>query len=159
MYPLSLIHELTNKLKGAKYFTKLDVHWGYNTVRIKDGDKWRVAFCTNRDLYKALMMFLCLMNFPAMFQMIMNMIFCKLINKGKVVICIDDIMIFTADIEEHHQIEKEVLEILWKINLFLKPSKCKFETKETEYLRLIVGHGTAKMDLVKVKAIAEWPVP
>lgn len=97
------------------------------------------------------------MNFPAMFQMIMNMIFCKLINKGKVVICIDDIMIFTADIEEHHQIEKEVLEILWKINLFLKPSKCKFETKETEYLRLIVGHGTAKMDLVKVKAIAEWP--
>ena len=40
-YPLPLIPELVNKLKGAKYFTKLDVHWGYNNVWIWEGDKWK----------------------------------------------------------------------------------------------------------------------
>src|ERR1700677_4100660 len=38
-YPLPLISELLNKLKGVKYFTKLDVRWGYNNVRIRDGDQ------------------------------------------------------------------------------------------------------------------------
>ena len=46
-YPLSLISELVNQLQGAKYFTKLDVRWGYNNVRIKEGDEWKGAFRTN----------------------------------------------------------------------------------------------------------------
>ena len=43
-YPLLLILELIAKLWGAKYFTKLDVHWGFNNVRIKEGDEWKAAF-------------------------------------------------------------------------------------------------------------------
>ena len=43
-YPLLLISELIDKLKNAKYFTKLDIRWGYNNIRIKEGDKWRAAF-------------------------------------------------------------------------------------------------------------------
>ena len=43
-YPLLLIPELITKLWGAKYFTKLDVRWGFNNVRIKKGDEWKVAF-------------------------------------------------------------------------------------------------------------------
>ena len=46
-YPLPLIQELINKMKQAKYFTKLDVHWGYNNIRIKEGDEWKAAFKTN----------------------------------------------------------------------------------------------------------------
>ncbi len=53
-YPLPLISELVNKLRGAKYFTKLDVRWGYNNVRIKDRDEWKAAFCTNRGLFEPL---------------------------------------------------------------------------------------------------------
>ena len=43
-YPLPLISKLINKLRGAKYFTKLDVRWGFNNVRMKEGDKWKAAF-------------------------------------------------------------------------------------------------------------------
>ena len=43
-YPLPLISELINKLQGARYFTKLDVRWGFNNVRMKDGDEWKAAF-------------------------------------------------------------------------------------------------------------------
>jgi len=46
-YPLPLISELINKLRGAKYFTKLDVRWGFNNVRMKEGDEWKAAFRTN----------------------------------------------------------------------------------------------------------------
>jgi hypothetical protein len=56
-YPLPLISELINKLQGAKYFTKLDVHWGFNNVHMKEGDEWKAAFWTNHGLYKPLVMF------------------------------------------------------------------------------------------------------
>ncbi len=46
-YPLPLISELMDKLWGAKYFSKLDIRWGYNNVRIKYGDEWKAAFRTN----------------------------------------------------------------------------------------------------------------
>jgi hypothetical protein len=46
-YPLPLIPELIAKLWGAKYFTKLDVRWGFNNVRMKEGDEWKAAFQTN----------------------------------------------------------------------------------------------------------------
>jgi len=38
-YPLPLIQELINKVKGATYFTKLDIRWGYNNERIKKRDE------------------------------------------------------------------------------------------------------------------------
>jgi len=56
-YPLPLISELITQLRGAKYFTKLDVRWGFNNVRMKPGDEWKAAFRTNRGLFEPLVMF------------------------------------------------------------------------------------------------------
>ncbi len=56
-YPLPLISELIDKLRRAKYFTKFDVHWGYNNVRIRKGDEEKATFCTNRGLYEPTIMF------------------------------------------------------------------------------------------------------
>jgi hypothetical protein len=56
-YPLPLIDDLIHRLKGVRYFTKLDVHWGYNNVRIQEGDEWKAAFCMNRGLFKHLVMY------------------------------------------------------------------------------------------------------
>ncbi len=38
-YPLLLIPELIDKFKGTKIFSKIDLHWGYNNIGIKEGDK------------------------------------------------------------------------------------------------------------------------
>jgi hypothetical protein len=46
-YPLPLISEIMDKIKGAKFFTKFDVRWGYNNVRIRTEDQWKAAFKTN----------------------------------------------------------------------------------------------------------------
>ena len=83
----------------------------------------------------------------------------NLIMKRKVVIYLDDILIFSKDINEHHQITHKVLQILWENKLSLKPEKCKFETTETKYLGMIIRNGQVKMDPKKVEAIAKWVNP
>jgi len=76
-YPLPLIPDILNMVSKAKvkYFTKLDIQWGYNNVRIKEGDEWKAAFQMNRGLFKPLVMFFGLTNSPVMFQTMMNDIF------------------------------------------------------------------------------------
>ena len=74
-YPLPLIQELLDKLKGARYFTKLDIRWGYNNVRIKEGDEWKAAFRTNMGLFEPTVMFFGLTNSPPSFQTMMNTLF------------------------------------------------------------------------------------
>ncbi|QRW23178.1 Retrotransposable element Tf2 protein [Rhizoctonia solani] len=65
-------HDLMAQLRGAKVFTKLDLRWGYNNVRVKEGDKWKTAFQTKYGLYKSLVMTFGLTNAPAAFQHFMT---------------------------------------------------------------------------------------
>ncbi len=66
-YPLPLISKLIDKLRSAKYFTKLDVRWGYNNIQIREGDEEKAAFRTNRALFEPTVMFFGLTNSPATF--------------------------------------------------------------------------------------------
>ncbi len=138
-YLLPLISELIDKLRGAKYFTKLDVRWGYNNVRIQEGNEEKAAFCTNRGLFEPTVMFFRLTNSPTTFQWMMNDIFHNLIREGKAMIYLDDILIFSKNLDEHQQIVKRILQCLRKNKLFLKAEKCEFEVLETEYLGVIIS--------------------
>ena len=158
-YPLPLISELVSQLCGARYFTKLDVRWGFNNVRIKPGDEWKVAFCTNRGLFEPLMMFFGMTNSPAIFQTMMNDIFRTLIAEGIVVVYLDDILIFTRTEEKHKRAVWRVLEVLAEHKLFLRPEKCEFHWKEIEYLRLVISENKVAMDPVKVAGVCDWPTP
>jgi len=158
-YPLPLIPELIAKLRGAKYFTKLDIRWGFNNVRIKEGDEWKAAFRTNRGLYEPLVMFFGLTNSPTTFQTMMEDIFEDLISEGVVVVYLDDILIFTETLEEHQKITRRVLELLEKHKLYLRPDKCEFEKTTIEYLGVIISHSSVAMDPVKIAGVIEWPAP
>jgi hypothetical protein len=72
---------------GAKYFTKLNVHWGYNNIRIKEGDEWKAMFRTNHSLFEPLVMFFRLTNSPETFQTMINEIFQDFIMEGVVCVC------------------------------------------------------------------------
>jgi hypothetical protein len=56
-----------DKLKGAKYFTKLDICWGYNNIWIRKWNEWKAAFKTNKGLFKPTVMFFGMCNSPATF--------------------------------------------------------------------------------------------
>lgn len=100
-YPLLLVVDIISRLQGARYFTKFDVHWGYNNIQIKQGDEWKAAFSTNCGLFEPNVMFFGLTNSPATFQVLMNLIFADLIAAGKVAVYLDNILIFSGQLDEH----------------------------------------------------------
>ena len=104
-YPLPLISEIMDKLKGAKYFTKMDIRWGYNNVRIKEGDEWKAAFKTNRGLFEPTIMFFGLCNSPATFQSMMDSIFVLEIEGNLVIVYMDDILCFSDNLDDLIKIE------------------------------------------------------
>jgi len=158
-YPLPLISELVSQLRGAKYFTKLDVWWGFNNVRIKPGDEWKAAFRTNCGLFEPLVMFFGITNSPATFQTMMNDIFRTLIAEGIIVVYLDDILIFTRMEKEHERAVWRVLEVLVEHKLFLRLEKCEFHRKEIEYLGLVILENKVAMDPVKVAGVHDWSTP
>lgn len=158
-YPLPLISDLVDKLRNARYFSKLDVRWGFNNVRIKEGDEWKAAFRTTRGLFEPLVMFFGLTNSPSTFQTMMNDLFRELITEGVVIIYLDDILIYTKTREEHRRVLKRVLEILQRNKLFLRADKCDFEQTKVEYLGVVISEGKIEMDPVKVSGVRDWPTP
>jgi len=159
-YPLPLISELIHRISGKKWFTKFDVRWGYNNIRIKEGDEWKAAFKTSNGLFEPTVMFFGLTNSPATFQTMVNDELMEFIDRGEGSVYMDDIVIHTDGTkEEHEAIIHKWLAKLEKLSLFLKPSKCQFHQKEVEYLGMIVGNGNVHMDPVKVEGITQWLTP
>jgi Reverse transcriptase (RNA-dependent DNA polymerase) len=156
-YPLPLISEIMDKLKGAKYFTKLDVHWGYNNVQIRKGDEWKAAFKTNKGLFKPTVMFFGMCNSPATFQAMMDDIFMTMIDNRLVIVYMDDIIIFADTKEELEWITKLVLEKLREHNLFLKAKKCKFCQTRIEYLGMIIEEGRSLWTLSNLEELGTGP--
>ena len=81
------------------------------------------------------------------------------ISEGVVVVYLDDILIFTKTLEEHRKVVCQVMEVLQKYSLSLKPEKCEFERTSIEYLGVVVSHDSVKMDPKKVAGVLEWPTP
>ena len=157
--PLPLIGEVIDKLKEAKYFNKLDLIWGYNNVRIKEGDKWKAAFLTNKGLFKPRVMYFGLYNSPGTFQRMMNSIFWELLHEGVLANYMDDFVIPARSMEELEERTIRFLKIAEKHNLYFKRSKCDFNMKEIPILGVIVGKRQVKMEQEKIKAVKEWKTP
>jgi len=94
-YPLPLIKELIRNLVKKTWFTKFDIHWGYNNICIKKGDEWKATFKTNRGLFEPTVMFFGLTNSLATFQTMMNVLFHNEIVSEDIIIYMDDILITT----------------------------------------------------------------
>ncbi|QRW23207.1 Retrotransposable element Tf2 protein [Rhizoctonia solani] len=158
VYPLPRQDDLMAKLRHAKIFTKLDLRWGYNNVRIKKGDEWKTAFRTKYGLFEYLVMPFGLTNAPAAFQHFMNDLFRDLIDVT-VVIYLDDILIFSENPEDHPTHVREVLSRLMKNQLFCKLSKCHFHVTTVDYLGIVISPSGFSMDQKKVEAVTSWPQP
>ncbi|QRW21239.1 Retrotransposable element Tf2 protein [Rhizoctonia solani] len=158
VYPLPRQDDLMAKLRHAKMFTKLDLCWGYNNVRIKEGDEWKTAFRTKYGLFKYLVMPFGLTNAPAAFQHFMNDLFRDLIDVT-VVIYLDDILIFSEDPKKHPEHVREVLSRLMKNQLFCKLSKCHFHVTTVDYLGIVISPAGFSMDQKKIEAVTSWPQP
>ena len=109
--------------------------------------------------FELTVMFFGLMNSPATFQAMMNELLRDLINTGKVVVFIDDMIVGTETEEGHDELVAEVVKRLEENDLYVKPEKCKWKVKEVEFLGVVIGPEGIKMKEEKVKGVLEWLTP
>ena len=158
-YPLPLISDVLENIGTKKVFMKMDLRWGYNNVRIREGDKWKAMFTIPEGSFEPTVMFFGLTNSPATFQAMMNKLLRDLINTGKVAAFIDNVIVGTETEEGHDNIVAEVIRRLEENNLYIKLEKCKWKVREVEFLRVIIGPDGIKIEEKKVKGVVEWPTP
>ena len=164
-YPLLLIPQQINRLHRCTLFTKFDIWWGYNAVRIKKGHEWKAAFTTNEGLYEPMVMFFGLCNSPTTFQSMMNMLFRNQIASGELTVYMDDMAMHTTlregetpkeHLERHRKIVNEVLAILEQNNLYLNIDKCKFKQLHIDFLRVHIKNNQLKMEDAKIEKVRDW---
>ncbi|KAK3549364.1 hypothetical protein QTP70_035069 [Hemibagrus guttatus] len=157
-YPLPLVPAALEQLRGARFFTKLDLRSTYNLVRIHEGDEWKTAFHTTHGHYEYLVMPFGLTNAPAVFQSLINEVFQDILGKW-VIAYIDDILVYSTSLEEHVHHVWAVLSRLQQNHLYVKPEKCEFHRTTITFLGYVISQQGVKMDLTKVRAVTEWPNP
>ncbi|KAL0199034.1 hypothetical protein M9458_007574, partial [Cirrhinus mrigala] len=157
-YPLPLVPAALEELRGACIFSKLDLRSAYNLVRIRRGDEWKTAFITLAGHYEYQVMPYGLTNSPSIFQNFMNEVFREFLHRF-VIIYIDDILIYSRELAEHHRHVTQVLQCLRKHQLFLKAEKCEFHQSTIQFLGYVISPAGIQMDLGKVDAVRDWPQP
>ena len=89
----------------------------------------------------------------------MDMTFEDIIERGCMVIYMDDIMNFLNNLDTLEKLDKDVLQQLQEKNIYLKPTKCEFKKTKIKYLGMVITEGKISMDSVKLKGIWDWPAP
>ena len=157
-YPLPLISELLDRVKGAKYFTKIDVRDAFNRLRIALGHEFKTAFRTRYGHFEYLVMPFGLTGAPSTFQSYINDIIHDCLDRFAVAY-MDDILIYSNSLQEHILHVRTVLQKLLSAGLYAKLEKCKFHVQKVSFLGFIILSEGISMDPERIRTVAEWPVP
>lgn len=141
--PLPRIDMCIDCLASASIFSCLDLQSGYWQLKVEESDRIKTAFITKYGLFEYTKMPFGLCNAPATFQRCLELIF-RGLQWQTILIYLDDIIIFSSDIDEHFHHLQEVLKRLKNAGLKLKLSKCDLIKGEILYLGHIVGKDGVK---------------
>ena len=89
----------------------------------------------------------------------MNELLRDLINTGKVIAFIDDIIVGTESKEGHDKLVGEIIKRLEENNLYMKLEKCKWKVREVGFLGVVIGPKGIKIEEEKIEGVWEWPIP
>ena len=137
-YPLPRIDTLLDRLGEPRVFTKLDIASGYHQIAMDKGSIYSTAFTTHLGQWEFLVMSFGLCNAPATFQQLMNKVFAAEIN-SLILVCLDDILVFSRSIEEHWSHLRKALQRLREAKLYGRLHKCDFLKTRVDYLGLEVS--------------------
>ena len=157
-YPLPRIDNLLDQLKGAKYFSKIDLRSGYHQMKIREQDIPKTAFVTRHGQFEFTVVAFGLTNAPAYFMNMMNKIFMEELDRF-VVVFIDDILVYSKTREEHEKHLRIVLEKLRRNWLYGKFSKCDFWLEEVAFLGHVITAEGVAVDPTKIEAVVNWRQP
>ncbi len=116
---LHLISRLLDHLNHAKVYIKIDLHGTYNLVCIRKCDEWKTMFKIRYNHFEYVVMPFGLTNTFVIFQHFMNNVFCEYLDDF-VVCYIDDIFIFSKNMEDRECHVCVVLEKFWEVGFYAK---------------------------------------
>jgi hypothetical protein len=157
-YPLPMIDDLFDQLKGALIFSKIDLLSGYHQLKVREEDIPKTAIRTRYGHFEFLVMPFGLTNAPSLFMDLMNRVFHEYLDSF-VVVFIDHILVYSANHEKHEEHLNIVLEKLREKKLFAKFKKCEFWLEEVAFLGHVVSKDGLAVDPAKVQAVVEWEMP
>jgi hypothetical protein len=157
-FPILIVDELLDELKGARFFTKLDLRSGYHQVLMHQADIAKTAFRMHHGHFKFLVMVFGLTNALSTFQALMNDVL-RAFLRWFVLVFFDDILIYSSTWAEHLQHVRLILRTLCLNKLAVKQSKCSFGASSIDYLGHIISNGVVAMDPAKVEDVQAWPRP
>ena len=158
VFPLPIIEDLVDRLSGNPIMSTLDLRNGYFQVPMAQEDCVKTAFSTNNNSYEFVFMPFGLQAAVSSFQRLMNDTFRDLLNKN-LSVYIDDIVVYSATVEDHFKHLTQVFERLDSRNLRLHPQKCRFFCSEIKYLGFIINKEGIKPDPRRTEAIQNFPRP
>ena len=157
-FPLPEIDSFLERLGQAKVFTKLDLAFGYHQIAMEETSIQKIAFRMNQGHFEFLVMPFGLCNASATFQRLMNKVLADNIRKF-IAVHLDNILIFSRNLDEHWQHLRWALEKLREAKLYGRLHKCKFLKDQVDYLGFEVSPGGIKASPRKIRAVIEWPKP
>jgi hypothetical protein len=155
---IPVVEELLDELRGAKFFSKLDLRSGYHQVRMDPNNVQKTAFHTHEGLFEFLVMPFGLTNAPATFQALMNEVIRPFLRRF-VLVFFDDIPVYSSSWAEHLCHLHLVFTKLQEQNLVVKHSKCAFGKRTVGYLGHVISKDGIAMDAAKVQTVLDWPRP
>ncbi|GJP37166.1 hypothetical protein CLOM_g21603 [Closterium sp. NIES-68] len=157
-YPIPRTDEMIDNLRGARYFSKIDLRGGYHRIRVFADDCHKSAFGNRYRSYEYTVMPFGLTNAPSTFQLTMNGVLRDLLDKC-VIIYLDDILIHSKTWEQHLKDLEAVFQLLQQHRLITKASKCEFLKQELDFLGHVISTEGIRIDPKKLWAIQEWKPP
>ena len=158
VYPLPLVEDCLDTLTGSQWFSKLDANCAYWQIGIREEDRKKTAFITKYGLFEHVKMPFGLCNAPATFSRAINLVL-RGLNWKTVLAFLDDILVLGKDFQHHLSNLRETLSRFREYGLKLKPKKCEFFQRKTEFLGRIISHNTIEMAQTDIETILAWPRP
>lgn len=158
-FPTPLIDDHLDQLKNKKYFSSLDLKDGFHHVKVAENSVKYTSFVTPLGQYEYLRMPFGLTNAPRIFQRFLNRIFRRLIEKNRILLYLDDILIATETLEEHLEILRELFRIAKRHYLKFRLGKCLFLYKEITYLGYLINEDGIRPSNKNVEAVLKYPIP
>lgn len=158
-FPLPLIDDHIDSLKGMKYYTKLDLIDAFYHISIEKNSQKYTSFVTPQGQFEFTKMPFGYCNSPSAFSRFIYEIFGDLIDSGQILVYIDDILIATKTSEENFDILRRVFQLMVKNLLCLKLEKCSFLQSEIEYLGYLINENGIRPNPVNVKSLQNFPIP
>ncbi len=133
-YLMPMISNITRAMQGKRVFSKIDLSQGFNQLEIAPDSRYLTAFPGPRgQKYEFVGSPFGLRNIPSAFQRMMDRVLGTMLWT-RASVYIDDIIVFSDSVKQHHKDLKELASRLRRANIFVKASKCIFYVTEVEYL-------------------------